>query len=313
MKKLITLALGVGLITAAVATPAYASPGTRYKPGHRLSVTDPTVPGPTVSGNEYVRDWQYAGTTDPLQSLTSDMYSGRNGAPWVLLIHGGSWTGGDRSYEQAESDLFFSRGWQTFNVDYRRGTDTNPSAAMQRADINAAYDYVISRAAAFHIAPGRGTVFGFSAGGQLAAQLANDRPLSSAVEEDGVLQPQRFPLAIAAGNTDGEVAYIYSREQSLTGCAYSTDTTTACGQAWRQFEPEYGLDPNTAPTYVMYGEDDPLFCDDAARSFYYWLGYHGVSPRVLVGVPGLGHTNQVLLGSQDRITALLQWIGQQWS
>ena len=290
-----------GLVLAS--SPASSGAKPRPKPTrHVYTAADLTTPGPSVSGAEYSSTWHYG--PDANQIIVSDMYSGRVGAPSIELVHGGSWINGSTANSAAEAKMFYSYGWQTFNIDYRRGAGV--TFAMQLADVRAARAYILSRAADFHIAPDRLSIEGFSAGGHLAASAANLGGYSAALLVSGVLQPQRFPEAVAEGYTsgdasvDGEISYINSREQAMVGCAYEHGTGTECDQAWQAFEPEHGLGALTPPTYVMAGGDDPYFCADAANSFYYWLGYHGVAPRKLTIVPGLGHTNQVLLGSASR-------------
>jgi acetyl esterase/lipase len=265
------------------------------------------APGSPIAPVKVVRSYQYAGTTDPNQSLTATTYTGRTGAPWVLTVHGGSWINGSQANEAYAASLFYARGWQTFNLSYRVGPDV--TFTMQRDDIASARDFITTHAGLFHINPRRGTIYGFSAGGHLAAIGGNLGGFAAVVSVSGALQPQRFETATPAGGTaTAWETYIGDRAAAMVGCAYSTDLSTSCGRAWWRFEPQNGLHPYVSPpTYVMYGTDDPAVPPASSTSYYYWLGYHSI-PRAIVGVPGLGHTELVLYGDPHRVTAMMRFV-----
>jgi acetyl esterase/lipase len=291
------LALIVGVATiATIATTAYASPA----PGGS------TTPTGVLAPVKHSQSFQYAGTTDPNQSLTATWYTGRASAPWVLTIHGGSWINGTQANETHTASLFYARGWQSFNLSYRVGPDV--TFTMQRDDIASARDFIVTHAALFHINPRRGTAYGFSAGGHLAAIGGNLGGFASVVSVSGALQPQRFPQMVIAGSIDAETLYLNNRAATMVGCAYSTDLTADCGRDWSRFEPQNGLHPYvTPPTYVMYGALDPAVPPASSTSYYYWLGARSI-PRAIVGVPNLGHTELVLYGDPTRVTAMLRFV-----
>jgi dipeptidyl aminopeptidase/acylaminoacyl peptidase len=97
--------------------------------------------------------------------------------PRALVIHGGFWKPQyDASLMEPVCGDLRARGWDAVNVEYRRGEGW-PAMAE---DILAAY----------HAAPADAAV-GHSAGGQLAAWLAAQRPLRAVVSQAGVLDLER--------------------------------------------------------------------------------------------------------------------------
>src|SRR6185437_12932657 len=119
------------------------------------------------------------------------------------------------------------------------------SYAQQVSDVTSAARWIVAHATQFGIDPRRGAVYGFSAGGQLAA----------------VLEPQRV-AAVAQGLDSAEpigahMPSLYAREQQMMGCAYSaTGMSPACALAWYQFEPEHLIRPTSPPMMIFQGGAD---------------------------------------------------------
>jgi len=266
-----------------------------YKPViHRAATYSPPTP--------YVGNYFYANNTNTQQSLTGTLTTARTNAPWVLAIHGGYWNGGSPSEMQQFVDTFYGRGWQVFNMEYRRGVGV--TFHDQKADLISARDFILAHAAWFHLDPAKGTVVGVSAGGHLAAILGNLGTFKSVVSIAGVLQPQRLPLL---ANPTTQEAYLAQRAALMVGCPYSDDQTTQCGQDWREFEPQYGLTANSPATYVMHGLDDTTVPPETATSYNYWLGYNGIN-RMLVMCAGYGHSTADLFDYPDRVDTMLSFV-----
>ncbi|WIB36575.1 alpha/beta hydrolase [Curtobacterium sp. MCJR17_043] len=102
--------------------------------------------------------------------------------PAVMMIHGGSWSHGDKATAAYRSVCQFlaSEGFVTFNVDYRLApTDPFPAGLD---DVRRALDFVFrpTTMQTYDVDPDRVGVFGGSAGGNLAALLAVEDHESSA-------------------------------------------------------------------------------------------------------------------------------------
>lgn len=254
-----------------------------------------------------VGSFQYAYNTNGNQSMTATYNTSRQDAPWAMLVHGGSWINGSQRNMVGFASTFYNQGYQVFNLSYSVGPTV--TFLQQLRDLQYARDYIKAHASAFHLNPNRGVVVGFSAGGHLAAEVGNTGGFKAVVSASGVLQPQRFPEMVAAGNTDGELNYINSREATMTGCHYTRLVGVGtCGASWKRFEPQYGLGRITPATYVIQGEADPILPPHSAISYYYWLGYHHVAHRALVMVPGYGHDPAEVLASPTRVAAMIHFL-----
>ncbi|MFD1874463.1 alpha/beta fold hydrolase [Hymenobacter bucti] len=91
----------------------------------------------------------------------------RQGYPAVLLIHGGGWRSGDRSQHVPMAQQLAARGYVTATVEYRLSTEAHYPAAVH--DLKAAVRWLRASAGRYPIDTTTIAVWGFSAGGQLAA------------------------------------------------------------------------------------------------------------------------------------------------
>ncbi|HEX8425727.1 alpha/beta hydrolase [Hymenobacter sp.] len=93
----------------------------------------------------------------------------KKGYPAVLLIHGGGWRSGDRSQHVPMAQQLAAKGYVTATVEYRLSTEAIYPAAV--TDLKAAIRWLRANANTYNIDTTRIAVWGFSAGGQLAALL----------------------------------------------------------------------------------------------------------------------------------------------
>lgn len=130
--------------------------------------------------------------------------------PAVLVIHGGGWSTGDKWTMAGPARQMASAGLVAVAINYRLAPD-HPFPA-QLDDVRLAFDWIRANADTYDIDPTRIGVFGYSAGGHLAAMLAvmADEPVAtqqatSRLAEDHPLlhQPVR-PAAVVAGGAPCE-------------------------------------------------------------------------------------------------------------
>jgi acetyl esterase/lipase len=97
-------------------------------------------------------------------------------SPAVTVIHGGSWSGGEKSDFESYDRWLAAGGRVVFDVEYRLANGAQRFPA-QLADIKCAIGWVRNNAAQYQVDPERLALLGRSAGGQLAllaAYTAND-------------------------------------------------------------------------------------------------------------------------------------------
>ncbi len=111
------------------------------------------------------------GTQSSAQSL--DIYrAATSSAPWVLFVHGGGWTLGDKSAGIRIAKALTSAGYAVASIDTRMSPEA--SVADEAADVAAAAAFLLAHAAQFGLDPTHFALAGHSAGGHLVALVATD-------------------------------------------------------------------------------------------------------------------------------------------
>ncbi|MBF6059810.1 alpha/beta hydrolase [Nocardia terpenica] len=92
------------------------------------------------------------------------------GAPALVFVHGGSWTGGGRNQAPGQIQWFVDRGYTVFDIEYRLSPP--PRWDQQTSDVKCAIGWVAQHADRYRIDPNDITVAGVSAGANLSLLAA---------------------------------------------------------------------------------------------------------------------------------------------
>lgn len=116
-------------------------------------------------------DIQYANAGGEAQLLDVQAPASSGSFPIVILVHGGGWTGGDKTGDTALLvEPLTSAGFVCVSINYRL-TPAHPWPACLE-DVLAAIRWVKAHATDYHGDPSRVALLGYSAGGQLACFAA---------------------------------------------------------------------------------------------------------------------------------------------
>ncbi len=200
--------------------------------------------------------------------------------PVMVLIHGGSWKGGDKTDWARLAPRIVDAGYVAFSINYRLvepGDDLSWRAPLR--DIESGLDWVIEHAARFGGDPTRVAVLGSSAGAHLS--LLMEIP-PGAIDVLGVLSPPADLEALSAGPLGGAVtAYL--------GCS-----PRRCPQRYSAASPVTQARTTLPPTFLSYSTDEliPRAQEDALAGALSEAGVE-VETRVF---PGSKHA--LLIGPQ---------------
>lgn len=114
---------------------------------------------------------------DAERQLKLDAWTPRGPGPFpaVIIAHGGGWEAGDRvTYVTPLFEPLAKAGIAWFSIDYRLTPQVRHEE--QLADFRRAIRFVRENAKQFRIDPNRIAILGESASGQMAAQIATERP-----------------------------------------------------------------------------------------------------------------------------------------
>ncbi|MBF9222653.1 alpha/beta hydrolase [Hymenobacter ruricola] len=129
----------------------------------------------------------------------------RKGYPAVLFIHGGGWRSGDRSQHVPMAQQLAAKGYVTVTAEYRLSTEALYPAAV--TDLKAAVRWLRANAKTYRIDTTQIAVWGFSAGGQLAALLGTTN--GDAQLEGRACHTTHSSAVQAIVDVDGTLAFIH--------------------------------------------------------------------------------------------------------
>ena len=209
--------------------------------------------------------------------------------PAVIFFHGGGWSlGGIAAYDTLMRTLCVLSGVVFISVDYRLAPEHKFPAGLE--DALAVTRHVLENAAAFGALPSRIGVMGDSAGGNLAAVVAQRMMHENAsLAAQFLLYPsldlgaahERYPSRMRFGDGD----FMLSREGIDSAIAWYHDSKTDLNDPCLSPVNEKDL-AGLPPCLLMVGSHDPL--RDETRLYAQRLEGAGVSTG-LIEVPGAIH------------------------
>jgi acetyl esterase len=319
------VALAVAGVASAVLASSVVSPPPAASAPRAVAASTTVAPKATpskvirTSATETVADFAYPsdGTTQYLQATWDNDVTPAD-APWVMLIHGGSWgwwsMPGRQGMGTATAPLR-AAGFVVFSIDYRPSSEAVWPA--QSHDPANAIIWIKAHAAQFGIGAGRGAVYGFSAGAQMATHMglvgAGDGRTNAVVAVSPPAQPYLQWLAgygkYSTITPNETMRKIGDSAEDLVGCPASTYRTDPACQA--------RYDRSYAATYASGAEDAPLFLvhatDDTAVpvNHSYWLNDAVVKSggsSTLVRPSTGGHSQAILWGNPTLTARVISFL-----
>jgi acetyl esterase/lipase len=174
--------------------------------------------------------------------------------PAVLLIHGGGWTGLDKSTMRGMGQVLARSGFVAFAVDYRlfQGEDNRWPAQLD--DVQRAVRWLRANAAKYTANSERIGAFGHSAGAQLAALLGmedtrdnSDPALAKYSSRVQAVVDVSGPIDFTAEHGSDAQGFL----ASFLGASYATHP-----EVWREASPAFHVSKADAPFLIVHGTQD---------------------------------------------------------
>ncbi|MBO0361127.1 alpha/beta hydrolase [Hymenobacter sp. BT186] len=203
----------------------------------------------------------------------------KGGYPAVLFIHGGGWRSGDRSQHVPLAQQLAAKGYVTVTAEYRLSTEALYPAAVH--DLKAAIRWLRANAKQYPIDTTKIAVWGFSAGGQLAALVGTTN--GDKQFEGDACNTSHSSSVQAIVDVDGVLAFIHpeSREgddsKSLSaGTLWFGASTATKPELWQQASSLNHVTAHTPPVlfinssvaWMHAGREDMLEKLDAFRIYH---------------------------------------------
>jgi acetyl esterase/lipase len=186
------------------------------------------------------------------QPLKLDLYrplQARGPVPGVLVIHGGSWQGGDQTQLAALNSYLAARGYLVAAITYRLAP-AHPFPAAYN-DVRDALAFLRANAPDLGLDPSRLALLGRSAGGQLAllAAYRADPPVRGVVSFYG-------PTDLRWGYANPGNSLVIDSQGTLR--AYLGGNPDEVGAQYDAAAPIGFVGPHSPPTLLIHGARDEL-------------------------------------------------------
>ena len=237
--------------------------------------------------------------TDAAQTMDVYLPVGRSTATTktIIMIHGGSWIGGDKADMTPYVDSLQRRlpGYAVININYRLATFTGNTFPTQETDVKAATDFIYNKRSDYKISD-KFVMLGVSAGSHLALLQAykNATPKIKAVVD--FFGPN--DMADMYNNPASTQAPPSGIAILLNGVPPSTLYTSS--------SPINFVNPQTPPTIILHGGLDPLVRYQQAVVLSNKLMLNSVAQQyVFYPAEGHGWVGADLTDSFDKVQAFL--------
>jgi triacylglycerol lipase len=223
-------------------------------------------------------DVSYCEQKDPLQ--LADIYMPAAGDlehqprfPAILAIHGGAWIAGDKRLDALHCRKMAQQGYVVMAINYRLAPKHKHPAQID--DCREALRWLHAHAQEYHIDPDKLGVWGYSAGGHLAALMATDR------------QAQDPPIRVCvAGGAPCDLGMIPEDSRALAG--FLGGTRRAMQDVYSKASPIEHVSSDDPPILLYHGDADELVPIAYASKMHKKLQACGVACEYLV-LPGKSH------------------------
>lgn len=236
----------------------------------RVSDPNPLIEEPILG---YSDKYDEAYGNDPLQRYDIHYPQSTNAtlSEVLILLHGGSWSGGDKSFLSPSVEMLKNaqKNLVIVNANYRLTGKTGIRLENQLEDIRLLLEHLQQKSAEYHLPTSGWVIGGISAGGHLALlhsyQHNRERLIKAVV---GIVTPT--DLTLKSLQEAGLEKSIYQ----LMGATYEQAPI-----AYQEASPVHLVRHGIPKTILLYGGKDPLISSDQREAMRAKLMLFGVSHR----------------------------------
>lgn len=277
----VQLGLVVGLSAAALSLyPPLSAQHVAAQTGTHLSLKQYLFGLSSEISDDSLPTTTFAFATNDGQQLQLDVYSppaASSSRPAIIIVHGGSWSGGVRSDFPQWNRWLASHGFVVFDIDYRLAPQPNWQTAT--SDVRCAILWVKAHAQQFEVDAERIALLGRSAGGHLAllAAYTHDNTVfesscaepsfaaatTESVEPTDTLNSCVRAVVALYAPTDLRWAYRNPANQRVvdgpeTIRRFTGGTPESEADVFNHASPVAHVTPSSPPTLLIHGGQDQL-------------------------------------------------------
>ena len=242
-----------------------------------------------VDGFDVIENIVYS-IDDWPQQLEGDFYLPKGSAqlPVVLMVHGGGWSGRDRSDMDSTAKKLAKKGYAVLNISYRFAPQFIYPAQIQ--DLQLALLWLQKNAARYQLDLNRINAWGYSSGAHLVAQLASVKPGEAQTLNLSPSLPKIH--AVVAGGTPANLSQYSGSPIVIPFLGADRHENPLL---YQQASPINHISPGDPPVFLYHGKRDTLVEKEQSVNYYKALRQSGI-PAELHLYSWFGHFTQFLFG-----------------
>lgn len=189
------------------------------------------------------------------EKLLADFYrpSSDSRVPIVLMIHGGGWITGTRHQILVHANRLTAAGFAVLSIEYRLAPKHKFPAQLD--DVQAAIRYIQEQADALNVDANKLVIWGYSAGGHLAA-LAATNP------KEGLARPK---VCVAGG---APCDFTTLPEDNATLAPFLGGSRREVPEVYSEASPTTHASSDDPPTFFFHGDGDLLVPDANSQRLF---------------------------------------------
>jgi acetyl esterase/lipase len=300
-----------------VLVDAQKQTGAAYHSGPGLGSWPHSLPKVTAFDSGTVhRNLTYSTAGGVAEQL--DVYIPRGPAPaggWpvILAIHGGGWRKYNKQeYGQRIASAFVPNGYVVVAPNYLLSSSGKPSWPLNYEEIQSAVRWVKANASTYGIDPDRIVAMGESAGANLANLLGTESGASAATGPSLGQSASVQAVVSFSGPTDLTALKAQSPQAGRAVVQFLGGQPTAVPQLYAAASPVDHVSPDSAPTLLIHGGNDPLVPVEQSIELADALTNAGVRNQLIV-LPGAGHDlNFPINTPRNLVFQILEFLDATW-
>lgn len=196
----------------------------------------------------------------------------------ILLIHGGSWAGGDKAEEELRCRLFASHGYIAASINYTLWSEKNDAEhdiTSVLDEIDSALKFVVDFTADMGINTDRAAIGGYSAGAHLALLYSYTRN-DTAPTDIKFAASLAGPLDLSTEVWGYEMAAALARIMSSDITAENPPTAEQADEILLPYSPVSQISESSPPTLILQGKKDTVVPPQNATSLVEKLSEYSI-------------------------------------
>ncbi len=219
--------------------------------------------------------------------------------PGLIIIHGGGWTGEDKSLSQYQvlCNDYAAQGYDVYDINYRLTSKQAGGSQWpdQVGDIQLAVRFMRANASSIGLDSTRICSYGTSSGSQLAVLLDELQTIQTA--DVSTIDASYSPTAQCAVDSFGPMDLTLEYSENANVATYDlyplldNQTPTSDPQIYQAASPVNNIAPQTGPVFVLQGTTDTTVPPAQAQEFVQDLQTAGIQTDYLQYIGGHGYLN----------------------